>query len=820
MQLLDEYKPHAKLRQDGYLFNAELKEIYIDTNRFNEKKKPTIPKDYKDWKLEDVDYQAYLNSRLDELDISEEENKIKLFPEGENTLAEAEVFTTNKWGDIEILQYSLDRQYYVGYNKQHDPEKREITKEYYKVQTRLHPLHVEMCGDKYDFTKGFNAPFWHKSLIEAYEEKKSIKTLIITEGQIKAFKACKDGIPTVGLTSINHFRDGKTREIHPEIIKFIKACDVKNIVILWDGDCRDISSKDLGEGNDISERPNRFLKNAVSIKKLLQQYLPAKHFNIYFSTILSDGLKDEPKGIDDLLVAYKGQTQPIVAGFHSIGEFPSNYFKIIDITQHKGEKHLNEFFGLDNVYNFNKLHRDLIGDKSFTFFGSTYKIDKTGSPVKQVDANLKKIIRVQNHYYKKVKKSFPVGDNEYRLEERLIEWSRANITQDHGKEAAQHIVRFDGFTNIPSHTNYKQVINNEYNLYCQLDHSPSEGEFPHINKLLKHIFDEHYDNEMIYDYFTLLWRQPLQKLPIIALVSEEQGTGKSTFVNLMKMIFKQNMADISNDDLISSFNSHWIDKLVVSCQETNLTRWETYEKLKSISTAKEYMRNEKNAAQGSIPCIAHLVLCSNHTNTFVKIDDNDTRFWLRKVPVLTEEINDFDEKLLEEIPHFIHFIESREIAYGPAKSRFYFHSSDYKTDQLKKLIQESEPGVIKNLRDELEDWFIKTGEPSSITMDLTKLIEEFGLKRGDRTYIKKSIKKYFKMDFEKNSSFHYMRPPLNGGDMIEVKGKGQFFRFHIEQFYRSHENFDPWQPPTLQTKEVEKLLEEKKEPELKFEGDD
>lgn len=39
------------------------------------------------------------------------------------------------------------------------------------------------------------------------------------------------------------------------------------------------------------------------------------------------------------------------------------------------------------------------------------------------------------------------------------------------------------------------------------------------------------------DYLQLLYLYPIQKLPILLLVSEERNTGKSTFLNFLKAIF-------------------------------------------------------------------------------------------------------------------------------------------------------------------------------------------------------------------------------------------------------------------------------------------
>ena len=59
------------------------------------------------------------------------------------------------------------------------------------------------------------------------------------------------------------------------------------------------------------------------------------------------------------------------------------------------------------------------------------------------------------------------------------------------------------------------------------------------------------------DYLQLLYLQPIQKLPILLLVSEERNTGKSTFLNFLKALFQNNVTFNTNEDFRSQFNSDW-----------------------------------------------------------------------------------------------------------------------------------------------------------------------------------------------------------------------------------------------------------------------
>ena len=80
-----------------------------------------------------------------------------------------------------------------------------------------------------------------------------------------------------------------------------------------------------------------------------------------------------------------------------------------------------------------------------------------------------------------------------------------------------------------------------------------EGIFSSICSLVEHIFGEQY--ELGVDYLQLLYLCPIQKLPILLLVSEERNTGKRPFLNFLKALFLHNLTFNTNEDFRSQFNS-------------------------------------------------------------------------------------------------------------------------------------------------------------------------------------------------------------------------------------------------------------------------
>ncbi len=127
-------------------------------------------------------------------------------------------------------------------------------------------------------------------------------------------------------------------------------------------------------------------------------------------------------------------------------------------------------------------------------------------------------VRVGTTYYKMVNQPQLRG----RSVRKRIPWSVETLRQDHDKNFIADIPKYDGFCTVPSHTDYREEIDNFLNLYEPIDYVPVEGPFPHIESLVRHIFGEQYELGM--DYLQLLYLRPVEKLPILLLVSEERNT--------------------------------------------------------------------------------------------------------------------------------------------------------------------------------------------------------------------------------------------------------------------------------------------------------
>lgn len=265
-----------------------------------------------------------------------------------------------------------------------------------------------------------------------------------------------------------------------------------------------------------------------------------------------------------------------------------------------------------------------------------------------------------------------------------IVWNNETLRQDYGKDYLANVPKYDGFCTVPDHVNYRQVIDNFLNLYEPIGHQPKEGDFSHIQALLHHIFGEQYELGM--DYLQLLYLQLVQKLPILLLVSEERNTGKSTFLNFLKAMFRNNVTFNTNEDFRSQFNSDWAGKLIIVVDEVLLNRREDSERLKNLSTTLSYKVEAKGKDRDEIAFFAKFVLCSNNERLPVIIDPGETRYWVRKIHHLENDDTHFLQKLIEEIPAFLYFLQHRTLTTQNV-SRMWFSPKQTETAALLKIIR-------------------------------------------------------------------------------------------------------------------------------------
>lgn len=386
-------------------------------------------------------------------------------------------------------------------------------------------------------------------------------------------------------------------------------------------------------------------------------------------------------------------------------------------------------------------------------------------------------MRVGTTLYKVVNQ--PCASGGY--EKRRVIWNNSTLRQDYGKNYLATVPKYDGFCTVPDHLNYRKEIDGFLNLYEPIEHTPQIGDFPNIRSLVLHIFGEQYNLGL--DYLQLLFLQPLQKLPILLLVSEERNTGKSTFLNFLKAVFGDNVTFNTNEDFRSQFNSDWAGKLLIVVDEVLLNRREDSERLKNLSTTFNYKVEAKGKDRTEIAFFAKFVLCSNNEYLPVIIDAGETRYWVRKINPLQNDDTNFLQKLKEEIPAFLFFLTQRELS-TEKESRMWFNPKLTHTAALQKIIRSNR----NRLEIEMAELFLdimSNMDVESVSFCLNDLMTLliYSQVKAEKYQVRKVVQEVWKLTSAPNSLSYtaYEIAPTRDCHYETKRKTGRFYTITKEQ---------------------------------------
>ncbi|MBS4070680.1 MAG: hypothetical protein KGZ90_05100 [Algoriphagus sp.] len=572
--------------------------------------------------------------------------------------------------------------------------------------------------------KSRNYPFITPGVLRKYLDGGQIKTLVVVEGEFKAFKAGFDKsniegfeeVEFLGIPSIYGFTGGGIdgRSIHEDIIKILIKCRVQNVVFLTDADTFTIKWE---KEKELTLRPKNFFNAVKRFREDLSNLVEEKQVQkVFFSSLNTKLISENSKGLDDLLINNPFDKKEI---FRDLLEFRlgHQFFTCIDITENQFSRNLLKAFGLDSDENFYSKYQPWIEDRQFIFNGFIYEKQEQGlKKIGHQDAE--KYVRIGVNYWKFVKWKDDKGRNQSTLEK----WSKTEIREDYKshKNFISDIPKYDKMNVFPAWLpgTYQRVHSGTiFNIMNPLEHELRPGLFPNTIAFLKHLFrgksnlvwnhlKEEYEEEnflgdpfsVILDYLTIQFRFPTRKLPVPILVSKEYKTGKTTFLEWLKEIYGENATVMSIDRLGNQFNLHYAWKYIIGLDEGEIAAdiKKEKEKLKQMVTSSTIQLEAKGIDTKEVDWYGKLIICSNFADTVIKIEEGENRWFVIKVPPLEKEDNKLKDKLISEIPAWLDYISNRKI-FHPDESRIWFNDDYIKTEQYYQ--------IIKNTKDRTESIF-------------------------------------------------------------------------------------------------------------------
>lgn len=753
----------------------------------------------------------FFQTRMDALGVTPLNNKITLInPEIEspgNKAVSASIFEEDNKGNICINFYNLERELITYYKKGNGKMSALNQKLQTYQQIRLQFPKGDM---KYVLPRGQGIfPFLPPLIIEAWKKKTSIHTLYLTEGAFKAWKACLYGIYTVGLTSITHYRDSETRALHQDIINLIIKCNVQRVVILWDGDCRNISENHLRDMEDIAKRPRAFFNTIKTIRQLLLAIeLPKERapLEVCFFHVQSQSFPDAPKGLDDILIAGEemGNIEAVIKELVKPKLNQHFFFYKSDVTT--STTTLLHYFKLHQVQAFFHFHHEKIQNARFKFQRDFWAWNDKKSKLELIAPGWSSEIKwIGNNYYREA--FVPISDGKTRRD--FLQISKQTLIDLYGKNFQKYLKHFKGFCNIPSHFNHQAEHGEYYNSYRPLAHQPIEGDCSTTLNFIKHIFGEHvmehdgksYSNyELGLDYLQLMLTKPHLPLPVLILYSPENNTGKSTFGDWQSTILGENAINVSNNDLKSNFNAHWVKKLLIYCEETLLEKKFDSEMIKAKSMSNKTTSNAKGINQHQTEFFGKFQLYSNNKK-MINLNKHDERYWIRQVPEPKHINPNLLVVLQEEIPAFLHFIKNRELV-TKRVSRMHFASQLIISATFHEVVRISEPSDAQNLREQIKMMFLDFNQ-DEILLPIKTINQEFFGSKAQIPRLKQILKEYLQVDQVRNDKgvikqvrghfYRWNRDISTMGEESEVKRTVKFngrpYIFYRKDFVKQKEEY-------------------------------
>ena len=399
-------------------------------------------------------------------------------------------------------------------------------------------------------------------------------------------------------------------------------------------------------------------------------------------------------------------------------------------------------------------------------------------------------VKVKDEYLQRIARKDPkTGAITIGYEQRRV----AELKDEYGSGFVKNIRRYHGWVTEPSHTDYTRSIHYrhegvDYSFFNRYQPPPYEAkpfelpeaykaapmvydleqipEIKHSAKFLKHLFRTERELNVALDMIALKWTQPRVKVRSLALVSTEEGTGKSTFIDWMLKMFGQNATKTEIQRMTDNFNSLMSGKVFVGIEETKDEKGNVENRLKDLITGFESVVRRMYQEAVVEENFAWYVFASNHEDSFMKVGSQTTRFFVVKVTPLQSIDPDFVEKLYREIPYFLHFIERRGALY-PKEDRLWHRQELVENEALERLRQSSKDVVQQNMEELIQSIFLRCELPFPYVRYNSEYLKAMMQGYAGKLYDTKTPNYFFKVATTDMRCIHKATPTTF--KMIELK---------------------------------------------------
>ncbi len=360
----------------------------IEDISLSEKKTKKITASRSKKVIEDSQH-SFCANKLDESGLTTEDVKAVVFID-EQTRTERPVFYSGtkdgRWqivsGDDMIIDYyDLEgrQMYYYRKDKSGNPTGSKLP--FRRIRYQNPELHKDKKGRaaKYMSPYGSDSKIYIPQVIRnKYARGAVIKTLYIQEGELKAEKATKHKLMSVGVMGIHNIAYNK--RLPPEFELIIKKCKVENVVFVLDEDWNRLNNK-IDNSNAADMRPKNFYYAVLNFRNHFYAFTNNDiYLKIFFAHINTNNEND--KGIDDLLKnSLRGKEDTLVdlcdkAIIDPLGDATwMTFHNITTLSDYK----IKTFWHLENKDSFINAYKDVLKKlPEFKYGNVKYRINEDG----------------------------------------------------------------------------------------------------------------------------------------------------------------------------------------------------------------------------------------------------------------------------------------------------------------------------------------------------------------------------------------------------------------------------------------------------------
>lgn len=409
--------------------------------------------------------------------------------------------------------------------------------------------------------------------------------IIITEGELKAAKACKEDFPTIGLGGVWSWKAmAQGHSFLPEL-----ECVTwprREVFIIFDSDARE---------------NEQICKALMALAEELQDRgaLPR-------TALLPEQPGVEKTGLDDLLVGSGADT-------------------LRDVL--KGADHLLMARPLWQM------------NEEFVY------VRDTGTVVRRATGGLYKPESIRTHadtkkyYESKLLPNGVLARQKTRAGDVWLDWAfrseAERIVYSPGKDALTIIEDDDGAK--------------AYNVWSGWACKPEKGDVKAFVKLFDYLMQgaEPEAKQWFLRWIAFPIQNPGKKLFSAAVLhSREQGVGKTLLGLTLELVYGKNLTTITQDALTNSFNEWAAGRQLALIDDVSggSDKRHDHDKIKTLVTQKKIWVNRKNIAQYEILDCMNFLFSSNHQDVLF-LEQTDRRFFIHEVkgpPLPAEDYKMYD----------------------------------------------------------------------------------------------------------------------------------------------------------------------------------